>query len=1206
MRSVVISSVESTCLSSNDHIIGVETVVDSGVILVSSSTNLLFVEKGEVTRDIRWREMVDRDTVICFGVIEGRAVCIYSSGIVSCIDCESGHVEESIVTTVGIIGGAINSVRGVMALVLNDYTITIIDVLFDVLVEGIDMHTKGTGMDELVTVGWGSEKTQFQGKGGKEQKEKVVESRQANEENTSGCRVEWREDGEIFVVNYYDAEKKERECTIWNGNGELVSRVLGETRIDEWSGFRPKRNTMGVAVDGRVVITEKNGHKRNGDINVQLVVSEGRVMDGGWNIDGSLLALIVEKKKDDATLQYIMFWLCSNFDWSCKLVLPFEGEIPAWRWNSERWNQIMIVSPKNELFQLHLSVNCHSSNGVVCTMGLSSMRLTNLSRVVIPPPMAELSISIECPSALFFSSTNLVVITYSRSLFHYSLVSCLSGRLCCSLVASFPVSLPPNSIISSLSMVDSYYVIGFTLHSIHLLVFYDKNGKEVKNSTTRAAVISVKKEEDGSTTLLYSDASIHNDQNALEDLCDSSLLVDYRFSETGFGMYTLRSSSCLYDNSSLISKGVSSFSYSNPFVAWIDNEFLLHVMDTSSNDTAEVRSVEKGAILVSIASPKVILLMPRGNIETIHSRFFLVRSIRYLLSMGEVKKALVDMRKHGISFTLLKEFDYLFCSSIDWLKDMDDTHLLSLLIMELRSNSEQYCEYCDVLCSSILSLPSSHIIRLFPSLLTSFLLSTPPKTVQSFRLIVEYLPKDASRSSTLHNWLQVCSFYISPSVLFSSSLSTYNLPFVVEVVEALSIDPNEYMDILRELNELDDLSYRAYRMDLLREDWSSALLNLSKCQPTRMEEVIDLLKKRSLHSLALRIYGDGLHSNVHFTTIGDVALTQYCKEGKWREGALVAKNIGDHQREMMCREKMADVDEWLKTLERSLLSDDEKKLKKEEWKNKLIAASKWDTVARLMNEMACDFGERIEIKEKARDWKGIVREVEEGETLNEEKVNRGREILHRRSEEMEKEVNEKVEEIIRLSARLHIVREKKREIMGRMTSGEIGLKDMERCDAFSESSVATSRSSRSSRASTISRRTKKVEKKKQSLKEGGEWEDAAILIACHSHWKSMRQMLEEAVTLMPSLISIRLFSSFYSLSGCLDRLESTLNRLRPLIWPTTILPHLLTGPFSHIYGDGEFSCEGGEGGMPSYISLDPEMNSPSPLSDHEKSWRIIF
>ncbi|GMS99913.1 hypothetical protein PENTCL1PPCAC_22088, partial [Pristionchus entomophagus] len=1207
MRSIVISSLESTRFSSEKEVIGVETVSHLGLTLIASTSTLLFVENGEVTRSVAWREMEaeEGDTVVVFGVIEGRAVCVFSSGIVSCIDCESGEMEECVLSVGGpIMGGSINPVSCLISLVLTDYTITIIDPLFDILVEGIELKTTERGMDELVTVGWGSEKTQFQGKVGKEEREKKSESRKAREDDTRGCRVEWRGDGEVFLVNYYDEEKEERECTIWNAEGQLISRILRETRMEEWSSFRPMGNIIGVASEGRGIMAERNGEARNGVIRVDQVIEGGRIKEGAWNIDASILSLEVEKRRADGTItHYLTLWTCANLDWSCKLALPFEGSIPAWSWNKERWNEMVVVSPSNDLFTLHLSLPCHSSNGIVCTMGTVSLRLTNLNRVIIPPPMAEISLPLASPSALFFSSTDLLAVSHQRIIHHYSISSPPSSILSSSLISSFPISIPPNSIITSISRVNGEYTVAFTHHSLHSLVYYDGEGKELRKSAIRSAVISIKKEADGSHSILLSDGSIDNETNRVEGPSDDqSNLVDHRFVENGMGMYTLHTSSNLFHNERLISKGVSSFTFTHPFLAWIDNTFRLHVMDTTTKEEADVRSVEKGARLVSIAPPKVILQMSRGNLETIHARFFVIRSVRSLLTAGDVNRALVHMRKHGISFTLLKEFDHFFSSSIDWLCQLQDVNLLSLVITELRSIPE-YSPYCDVLSSSILYLPSSHILGLFPSLLTSLLLSKPPRAKEAFRSIVHHLPKDSSRPSTLRHWLQVCSFFMNPADTFKSSLSTYDLEFVVEVVEALSIDPNEYMHILRELNELSDLSYRAYKMDVLSEDWSSALSNLAQSHPPRLDEVKDLIKSKSLYALSLRIYGEGDEPNPLFNTIGRLALDHFSKEGKWKEASSVARVIGEYGEEMKWREKMGDVEGWMRALELNRTGEEERKSKMNEWKNTLVKHSKWEIVAALIKHMDCGWEERLEIMEKARDWKGIVREVEE-EKEKKEVEKRGREIVKRRSEEIEREMKEKIMEIQRLSNRLNVVREKKRDLMMRMANGEMELEDLERCDAFSESSMASSRSnfSRSSRASTTSRRTKKIEKKKGSLKEGGEWEDAAILRVCHTHWMALRDILGESSTLISCLVSLRLFSSLSSLSSSLDHLESTLTRLSPIIWPSKMEAHHLTGPLSHIYEEGASV----EGGMPSSISIDPEMNPPSPLSDKEKGWRIVL
>ncbi|KAF8368877.1 elpc-1 [Pristionchus pacificus] len=1206
MRSVSICSLECTQLPFGDELIGVDSIPHLGLTLVASTTNLRFIVNGEVTRDVGWSDMDgDGITVVLFGVIEGRAVCVFSSGKISYVDCESGKKEEIMLSIEGeIIAASINPVTCVIVLVLSDHTITFIDPLFEVIVEGIDLKTRERGMDELVTVGWGSEKTQFQGKAGKEEREKEYDCRKGRSDDTRKCQVNWKEDGEVFLVNYYDDDKDERECSIWNGNGQLISRILRERRMEEWSAFKPSGNIIGVASEGRIIMAERNGEMRNGVIRVDEVIDGGRIHDGAWNIDATILLLHIQKKNNNASLsQYLTMWVCSNLDWSCKLILPFEGSNLIWRWNNERWDELMIISPSKDLFILNVSLPFQCWNGIVCTMGNRSLRLTNFNRVIIPPPMAEVYLPLHSPSALFFSSSHLVSIAHDRTLHHYSISSSNSSILSYSLVISFLIDIPSNAIISCIFYLDGEYAVGITFQSIHSLLYFDSDGNLLRKVNICSAVIGMKKEKDESISILLSKPSIMNEVNRIELPTDISHLVDYRFSESGLGLYTLDSCSNLYHNGGIISNEVSSFTYSHPFVAWIDNSFRLHVMDVLSNETADVRPVEKGSRLVSIAPPKLILQMPRGNLETIHARFFVIRSIRSLLSKGEVKTALIQMRKHGISFTLLKDFDHIFSSSIDWLYEMEDVNLLSLVVTELRS-LEEYSSYSDLLLNCILSLQSSQVIRLFPCVLTSFLLSKPSRSKEAFRSIVDNLPHDDSRASTLRHWLQVSSFFINPCDIFKSSLSTYDLPFVVEVVEALSIDPNEYMDILRELNQLNDVWYRAYKMDILREDWSSALVSLSRSSPPKLDELIDLINRKSLHSLSLQIYG-GQEENDHlFKRMGRLAIDHYSKEGKWKEAALIGRSIGDYEEELKWREKINDVEGWMAAIELSGKGEDERNAKMNEWKNCLKMKSNWETAAILMNHIDCGWEEKMDIREKGRDWKGIAMDIDR-EKRKKEVSMKGREILQRRTEEMEKDINAKITEIERLSRRLNVVREKKKEMIGRMINGEMRLEDIETCDAFSQSSMSSYRthSSRSSRVSSMSRRTKKIEKKKSNLREGGEWEDAAILIASHSHWKTLREILNESMVLLPALISLRLFSSLSSLSIVLDRLECTLLRLSPIIWPSRMESHHLTGPLSHIFEDG---CISSEGNMPSSFSIDAEMNPPSPLSEKERGWRIFL
>lgn len=50
------------------------------------------------------------------------------------------------------------------------------------------------------------------------------------------------------------------------------------------------------------------------------------------------------------------------------------------------------------------------------------------------------------------------------------------------------------------------------------------------------------------------------------------------------------------------------------------------------DDTFNVRSVERGSKIVTISGFKVILQMPRGNIETVYPRLLMFKALREMLS----------------------------------------------------------------------------------------------------------------------------------------------------------------------------------------------------------------------------------------------------------------------------------------------------------------------------------------------------------------------------------------------------------------------------------------------------------------------------------------------------------------------------------------------------------------------------------------------
>ncbi|CAH8592942.1 unnamed protein product [Schistosoma haematobium] len=97
--------------------------------------------------------------------------------------------------------------------------------------------------------------------------------------------------------------------------------------------------------------------------------------------------------------------------------------------------------------------------------------------------------------------------------------------------------------------------------------------------------------------------------------------------------------------------------------------------------------IESGAIIVTAIpnDTKVILQMPRGNLEEIHPRALVLAHLSKLLNNKQYEQAVKMMRRHRINFNLLHDYNpNLFLSNVkQFLQSIDDPDLITLFISDL-------------------------------------------------------------------------------------------------------------------------------------------------------------------------------------------------------------------------------------------------------------------------------------------------------------------------------------------------------------------------------------------------------------------------------------------------------------------------------------------------------------------------------------------
>lgn len=199
-------------------------------------------------------------------------------------------------------------------------------------------------------------------------------------------------------------------------------------------------------------------------------------------------------------------------------------------------------------------------------------------------------------------------------------------------------------------------------------------------------------EEDGRTLIVFThqqavlrvlipeDAEDPLDELEESDMLDEPVkLIDWVFDKQSEEIWNvfLNQNDCLYLNTQKIADDVTSFLVYNDFLLYTvstqipyDHLFTQKMKHIKTKNHAKpqnhksstktdwrVRNIEKGASLVCTGHDKVILQMPRGNLEGIYSRIFLLKTVHQLVEQGLYRPAFETLRKHKISLSLLVDLN---------------------------------------------------------------------------------------------------------------------------------------------------------------------------------------------------------------------------------------------------------------------------------------------------------------------------------------------------------------------------------------------------------------------------------------------------------------------------------------------------------------------------------------------------------------------
>uniref|UniRef100_A0A183CCX6 Elongator complex protein 1 n=1 Tax=Globodera pallida TaxID=36090 RepID=A0A183CCX6_GLOPA len=283
-----------------------------------------------------------------------------------------------------------------------------------------------TGKDQLLTIGWGSAETQFQGSMGKQNVHKQdpnrmpIPIREAFDDKT--VLISWRGDAQFFAVSsvdevfmpkQMDSPSKNiplnktfcRQLRIWNRELDFMSQCEFLAGIEAALCMRSNGNLIAVP---RVVSNERHiwFYERNGQSRskFKLMATNAANCGGGeldarsvvrhlaWNLDSTVLMIYYE---DFSTKSFqLQFWTVSNYSWAEKLCLSVE-EIIDFFWDPENANKFHYLARSGVYRKILLRSEYNCEDMIVVSINGDRARITDFKYAPIPPPMCHYELNLD-------------------------------------------------------------------------------------------------------------------------------------------------------------------------------------------------------------------------------------------------------------------------------------------------------------------------------------------------------------------------------------------------------------------------------------------------------------------------------------------------------------------------------------------------------------------------------------------------------------------------------------------------------------------------------------------------------------------------------------------------------------------------------------------------------------------------------------------
>ncbi|KAK7057777.1 polymerase II transcription elongation factor [Favolaschia claudopus] len=371
--------------------------------------------------------------------------------------------------------------------------------------------------------------------------------------------------------------------------------------------------------------------------------------------------------------------------------------------------------------------------------------------------------------------------------------------------------------------------------------------------------------------------------------------------------------------------------------------------------TWEKRRVERGSrIVVGVSSAmSLVLQMPRGNLETINPRPFVMEVVRQDLDARQYRKAFLSCRKHRIDLNVLVEHNHVsfvenISQFIEQVHEVDHINLFLTSVGQGNQSADRVASLCD---SLRVELERKDLTKYVNSILTAYMVKSPPDPEAGLALLLQLRE---SNPDLVEEAVKYIIFLVDADTLFDIALGMYDFSLVLMIAQYAQKDPREYLPFLRELRTLEK-DYQRFRIDDHLKRHDKALKNLSLAGSNYFTEALAYIEQHRLYELAISIWRD----TDQYSNILEIYGDWLFERRDFRQAASVFIQAGAVSKAMVAYEKALDWQELFDMAQRTGASPDDISTMSYRVAEDLASKKRHTEAARVLLDYAKDVREAV-------------------------------------------------------------------------------------------------------------------------------------------------------------------------------------------------------------------------------------------------------